>query len=176
MFYIVKGIAYRTKGNTDNPVEIYKEFRDENPLIAREKSFQYFQSLLDVLLEGIGKEYTTYEQAEEDLEDYLTTRKAYNKLGLPNVELGMGFSISFVYDETIEHQSDKITIYKGEKAIHGLEYEEDMDFIEIYLQNLLFEKKFYEEQGFEFEEKKEKFYQTLPSPIDFKYWFYKKHL
>ena len=145
MFYIIKGDGYRSKGNTDDEIEIYKEFRDENPLVAREKCFSSFMSLMDVLLQGIDKEYISHEQAEKDLEDYIFSHKKLTKLGLPYVENGVGFSVSFIYDETIEYQNDNITIYKGEKTIHGIQNEAGNDLKQIYFDNLLFERLFYEE-------------------------------
>ena len=55
IFYIVSGEVYRSKGNTDNPIEIHEEFRDVEPIVAREKAFSYYQNYIDVFLKAKRK-------------------------------------------------------------------------------------------------------------------------
>ncbi|MGN6297575.1 MAG: hypothetical protein ACTHM7_12390 [Ginsengibacter sp.] len=55
--YLVKAKLIRKKGDNELDFEeISKTFEDENPIIAREEAFDYFQNLIDILLQHKGKE------------------------------------------------------------------------------------------------------------------------
>lgn len=60
IFYIIRGEVYRSKGNTENPIEIYEEFREVEPIIARDKVFSYYQNYIDVFLDSKRKNYIWY--------------------------------------------------------------------------------------------------------------------
>ena len=54
--YIVKAKLIRqTEGNELDFEEINKKFENENPIIARDEAFNYYQSLIDILLQFKGK-------------------------------------------------------------------------------------------------------------------------
>ncbi len=58
-----------------------KEFVNESPIIAREKAFRYFQSIVDVLYEAKGKEFVSDEQARIDLQAYLNSGNDFELFG-----------------------------------------------------------------------------------------------
>lgn len=70
--YIVKAKLIRqTKENEFDFEEVYKEFANENPIVAREEAFSYYQSLIDVLLENKNKSYISDKQTREDLVSFI---------------------------------------------------------------------------------------------------------
>jgi len=176
MLYILKGEIYREKGKTNDSVKIYEEFRNENLIEAREECFSCYQSYIDVFLQGIGKEYHSHNQTAKDFKNFIYSNKTTTKLGLPYVELGMGISISFVPDDTIEYQNNKVKIdgkiesviiYKDEYAIHGLENDGENDFKNIYLKNLKFEIDFYKKNNFEIRNELDGLAKVIKTPIDY---------
>lgn len=166
MLYILKGELYREKGKTNETVKIYKEFRNKNLIVAREECFSSYQSYIDVLLQGIGKECFSHKQAERDFKNFLYSNKKPTKLGLPYIENGIGISISFVTDDTIEYQSENVIIYKEEFCIHGLENEDDNDLKSIYLENLKFELEIYKKNNFEIRNELSGLAKIIKTPID----------
>jgi len=175
MLYIIRGELYREKGKNKETVKIYKEFRNDNLIIAREKCFSSYQSYIDVFLQGIGKEYHSHNQTVKDFRSFINSNKKTTKLGLPNIELGIGISISFVSDDTIEYQNNKVKIddkiesviiYKDEYTIHGLENDGDNDFKNIYLENLKFEIDFYTKNNFEIRNELDGLAKVIKTPID----------
>lgn len=66
--YIVKVRIIRGKKNGEiDFVEDEKEFRNENPIEARDAAFGYYQNYIDVFLQANGKVYESHKQAEEEL-------------------------------------------------------------------------------------------------------------
>lgn len=62
---------FRTVANELNPVEVNEIFKNENPIIAREQAFNFYQDYIDVLLESKGKSYISHEETEKELQDFL---------------------------------------------------------------------------------------------------------
>jgi hypothetical protein len=168
MLYILRGDIYRKKRNDNEMVIFYKEFKNENLIIAREECFSSYQSYVDVFLQGIDKEYISHKQAEKDFKEFIYSNKETTKLGLPYIENGIGISISFVSDETIEYQNDNVTIYKEEICIHGIENESGNDFKSIYLKNLKSELEIYKQNNFEIKEEINELVNIIKTPIDYK--------
>lgn len=130
--YTIKAIFYRRKigdkmqylqDNTELKkavCQIEKSFEDELPNIARAQAFDFFQSIVDVLYESLGKEYFSDEQARIDLQHFFNSGNA--------VEVGPKenrFKISddflngiFVY-LVVEDQESKT---RNEIQIHSLNY------------------------------------------------------
>lgn len=168
MLYILRGDIYREKGIDNEMVTFYKEFRNENLIIAREECFSSYQSFIDVFLQGINKEYISHKQTEKDFNDFIYSNKKATKLGLPYIENGVGISISFVSDETIEYQNENVTIYKEEISIHGIENESGNDLKSIYLKNLKSELEIYKQNNFEIKEEINELVNIIKTPIDYK--------
>lgn len=51
-FYQVQGTMFRSKGNENDLIEVNEIFKEENPIIARVKAFNHFQSYIEVFLES----------------------------------------------------------------------------------------------------------------------------
>ena len=172
MLYILRGEIYR---ENDENFTMYKEFRNDNLILAREACFNAYQSYIDVFLERIGKPYESHNQALSDLKNFINSGKEKTKLGLPFTDLGMGIGISFVSDDTIEYQNnhvkignktEKVIIYKDEFAIHGIEYSKDINLNEIYLKNLKFEIDFYKKNNLEIRNKLDGLAEIMETPIN----------
>lgn len=175
MLYILRGEIYREKGKTHETVNIYKEFRNENLIEAREACFSSYQSYIDVFLQGIGKEYLSHKQAARDFKNFINSYKGPTKLGFPYDDVAMGISISFVPDATIEYQNDNVIIdgkkesviiYKDEFTIHGIENEGDNNFKSIYLKNLILELDFYKKNNLEIRNELDGLAKIIQTPID----------
>lgn len=179
LFYIVRGGVYRSKGKTEDTIEFYEEFKNDSPIIAREKAFRFYQNYIDVFLESKEKEYISYEQSEEDLEDFFNSfQKKYSVLGELETDLGVGIEISFVHSNKVIHTfKDGMVIYEGEEIIHGIN-KNYRDFKEIYFENLKAEFTIYVKNNYDmknymkgyniaglFEDKN--FAHVLETPIDF---------
>lgn len=179
IFYIVSGEVYRSKGNTDNPIEIHEEFRDVQPIVAREKAFSYYQNYIDVFLESKEKIYISHEQAENDLQEFFNSfQEKYSFFGKIDADFGICIQISLVYDETvILTLKDGLKIYEGQEVIHGI-HKNGEDLREIYFKNLKFEYSLYQKYEYDtkgyskpynvaglFEDKVYEF--ILETPIDY---------
>ncbi len=109
IFYLVHGSLYRNDIHTDDDsdddvFDIKREFRGANVLEIREKAFNYFQSLLEVMLESKGLVYKSDEQAQEDLKDFYFT-------GIQDVSPKMLTRSKFAHLQdmgiTVERDADK---------------------------------------------------------------------
>ena len=176
MLYILRGDIYRKKGSDNEMVTFHKEFKNENLIIAREECFSSYQSYVDVFLQGIDKEYISHKQAEKNFKDFIYSNKETTKLGLPYIENGIGISISFVTDETIEYQNENVIIYKEEISIHGLENESGNDLKDIYLKNLKSELEIYKKNEFEIRGEINELVNIIKTPIDYKLEIIAKYL
>ncbi|MFZ4799274.1 MAG: hypothetical protein ACOYMA_17375 [Bacteroidia bacterium] len=86
-FYLVNGRMFRKVKDETNPIEVYKVFKDKNPIIAREQAFSYYQSYIDVLLESKGKSYISHSKAEEELRPFLSSfKRQYVELSGQTIE------------------------------------------------------------------------------------------
>lgn len=102
-FYQVKGTMFRDQNDQTNLIEVDEIFKDDNPIIAREKAFRCYQNYIDVFLESRGEVYTTHEEAVIALQDFVNSYKpGYFKIGNTNVlelhvDYGKGLSISLAH-------------------------------------------------------------------------------
>jgi len=143
MYYKIEGYAYRTKGNEKNLVYIEQVFKNEEPCVARQKCFDAYMSYLDVFYMSIGKEYTTHDQAEKDLKDFLV--KGKNTL-TDEFDFGNFIDIKFIFDEK-EHNF-KAPDNNGELLIHSLSGKNSNLNKAMCLEGLQFEYQFYESNGY----------------------------
>ena len=72
--YIVKSkrIDFNSS-NKINFVEYEQIFENENPIIAREKAFSHYQSIIDVLLQAKGKNYQSDKQTRKEILTFIDT-------------------------------------------------------------------------------------------------------
>ena len=183
-FYQISGTLFRTKGNESNPVEVLKVFKNENPIIAREMAFNYYQNFIDVLLESKGKEYVSHEEMEIELQDFVNSyERKYFKLGGQiiaelDVDFDKGLNIYLVMaDSEIYTSFQGEPIYEDKQLIHRI----DNQFVDIKMElfhALRFEYSLYEKFEYEYKNFKRDydvsglfedpiFNSILDTPIDF---------
>lgn len=134
IYYLVKAKFIRNKkeNNEFDFVEFEEKFEDENPIIARNKAFDYYQNYIDVLLESKGSMYHTHEQAEKELKSFIKTNIiSYHtfKIGDSEMEFewsiddDLGIGIFWVKNETLFEKELKFSteeqIRRGD-FIHGI--------------------------------------------------------
>lgn len=112
-------------GDLNDAFQISTEtFTDVNPLIAREKAFNYFQSIVDVMYEGINKNYINDFEARKDLQIFFNSGNDFElkKTGLTPIILSDDiYNGVFVYIVTKEPNA-KI---ENKIQIHSLNYVSD---------------------------------------------------
>ena len=74
-FYLVTGTMFRNKNDETNLIQVHEIFKDDNPIVARENAFKFYQNYLDVFLESRGEIYTTHEKAVSVLYDFMNSNK-----------------------------------------------------------------------------------------------------
>ncbi|TRX65909.1 hypothetical protein [Carboxylicivirga sp. M1479] len=165
LYYIVESKFWRRKiGNklnnlingvdlSDAYVNTSKEFHDSSPIKARKAAFNHYQSIVEVLYEGLRKKYTNDCQARNDLQYFMNSDN--------DIELGdeTKFKITDDFLNGIEVYmivetplNGKVLKANGKYCIHGIRYADDIgrldnDLIE-YLENLFIENKYYEEYNY----------------------------
>lgn len=131
-------------------VNTSKEFRNSSPIEARKAAFNHYQSIVEVLYDGLNKEYSNDYQARIDLQYYLNSE---NDVELGNNtkfkvtdDLLNGIEVSMIVEKPLKGRVIKA---KGKYCIHGIRYIDyfdrlDNDLIE-NLKNLFVENQYYEE-------------------------------
>ena len=126
-FYHVKGTLFRAKNNYDNLIEVNEIFRHENPIIARQNAFNFYQNYIDVFLQSKGEKYISHEETIRRLADFVRSdQKKYAKIGTHiidtiDVDFDKGLSIYLVMENskvftTLEGE----TCYEKKHMIHCL--------------------------------------------------------
>lgn len=117
--YCVTAKLFRNR-NTDNSrlIEFNQCFFHDNPIIAREKAFRYYQNFIDVLVDATGLAYRSDSQARDLLTYFIDPDVTLSSLqrGHKINSLGYGIGVFLVIDHPIH------TYYKkGAKyLIHGI--------------------------------------------------------
>ena len=118
--YVVKAKLIRLiKENEIDFFEVEEKFENENPIIAREKAFNHYQNLIDVLLQGKNKKYFSDKQARAELTSFIDPgTKTKIQIGDKEIEFsdsfGNGIGVFIVIDKPM---IDKIG---DEYLIHGI--------------------------------------------------------
>lgn len=126
-----------------------KEFKAESPIIAREKAFNHYQSIVDVLYDGIGKKYSNDAQARIDLQKYFNSGNdvEFNKFKISD-DIFNGLFIYMIVDENSMGENKK----KNKVLIHGInyiDYQEQVDEeIVDSIKGLISECKYYEQYSY----------------------------
>ncbi len=135
---------------SDAYVNTSKEFHDSSPIKARKAAFNHYQSIIEVLYEGLDKQYTNDYQARKDLQYYLNSD---NDIELGNTtkfkitdDFLNGIEVYLVVEKPLKGKKIKAN---GKYCIHGIRYVDyidrlDNDLIE-NLENLFAENQYYEE-------------------------------
>lgn len=126
----IKLFNYHSKDKVEY-IEHFEEFKNESPIKARIAAFRCYQSWVDILLQGINKEYTTDKQARADFQAYLKPNIdlnltiGENEIDLSN-SLSVGIGIYFVIDivpsgEKSNYKDDNLNDHVGDEGlIHGI--------------------------------------------------------
>ena len=115
-FYLVSESMFRYKNDETRLINVHEVFVDDDPIVARENAFGYFQSYIDVFLESRGEVFTTHEMAVEILQDFVNSyRLEYHKTGdvlfkEVNADFDKGLSICLVLSD-----AKTITLADGPK-------------------------------------------------------------
>ena len=123
--YIVRIKLIRpANGKNIEFIESEKVFKNKLPITAREEAFRYYQSYIDVLLQGEGKEYLSDKEARRELKSFVESGKTRMiEIGETEFEIsdsyGNGIGIFMVIDSPIADDifQDKI---EDEYLIHGI--------------------------------------------------------
>ena len=145
---LLKGIDF-----SDAYVNTRKEFRNLSPIEARKDAFNHYQSIIEVLYEGLNKNYTNDYQARIDLQYYLNSN---NEVELGNKtkikvtdDFLNGIEVYMIVEKPLKGKEIKAN---EEYCIHGIRYLDyidrfDKDLIES-LKNLFIENQYYEDNNF----------------------------
>ena len=156
--YHLKGTLYRTQDNLKDLVEIDEVFEDASPIVAREKAFSRYQSLIDVFLQSKDLEYQSHEQAEEKMTDFVDSYKKEYALGNPDLEIDVDFDkglyIYFITDpnDTFTTKEGVVT-YNKKHLIHYLDNQFDSYHGDV-LTSLRSEYKYYKDNSYDIKDYK----------------------
>lgn len=109
------------------------EFKNDEPVEARKAAFGHFQNVVDVLYDGIGKTYSTTEQAYADLQYYFDSQNSVELLSSDvhkrfrvSDDILNGISIYAIVDVELSKpiQSSKILIHTIRLTDHETTYED----------------------------------------------------
>ncbi len=152
--YIVKARLIRqTENNELGFEEINKTFENENPIIAREQAFNYYQSWIDILLQHKGKEYVSDREARKDLITFIepgstTKLQAGGKeIEFSDDSFGNGIGVYIVND----HPENSFSFLNvgDEGLIHGIGNLSDQFMIDMMIILLIEEAENYKNLNFE---------------------------
>ena len=131
-FYQVRGTMFRDQNDQTNLIEVDEIFKDDSPIIAREKAFNFFQNYIDVFLESRGEVYTTHEAAVIVLQDFVNSyKREYFKIGNIKVmelhtDFGKGLNMCLVMaNSKIITTPDGSKFYEDEHLVHYIDNEFD---------------------------------------------------
>ena len=131
-FYQVRGTMFRDQHDQTNLIEVDEIFKDDNPILAREKAFNLFQNYIDIFLESRGEVYTTHEAAVIALQDFVNSyKREYFKIRNIKVlqlhtDFGKGLNICLVMaNSKIITTLDGSKFYEDEHLVHYIDNEFD---------------------------------------------------
>lgn len=121
-----------------------KKFNNVYPIIAREEAFNHYQSIIDVLYDGINKKYINDRQARIELQKYFNSgndiellKNSTNKFKISD-DIFNGIFIYMIIEEPFNKQ--KILIH----SLNYIDYEDKIDNeIICFIKGLLIEFEYY---------------------------------
>lgn len=112
--YLLKGTFFRSPNDQKNLVEINEIFEDVDIRSARKNAMRKFQSYIDVLLESLGLQYESDDQAQKDLQKFVKSHKKKKDFIIPEFEVDEDFDKG-LYLYFIPEGSKTFTSLEGEK-------------------------------------------------------------
>lgn len=133
-YYQLKGTLYRSKNNPEDLIEINEVFKNDSPILARERAFEIYQNYVDVLLESKNLTYASHRETVSAIKDFFSMETDTNPLYLIEIfgtienDLDKGISIYLIMSDskafnTLEGEliyEDKIIIHDLNSEIKGL--------------------------------------------------------
>ena len=125
--YVVKAKLIRYKSADEIKfLEIEEVFENETPILARDAAFSFYQSYIDVLLQGKGKIYFSDSQARNELKTFIETGTT-TKIKFGDMELefddseGNGIGVFLIIDIPQEKKIEALSLKQGDEfLIHGI--------------------------------------------------------
>ncbi len=169
--YLVKAKLIRYINADDiNFIEIEEKFENENPILAREAAFNFYQNYIDVLLESKGLKYQSDNQARKELQSFIDSgpKKKKEKTGnesedklselfddLYDSTFGNGIGVFFVIDKPIAEAKESLRDEVGEESlIHGIGSHNIFSGIQHLMDGLVTEYNYYRSFGYSINDKK----------------------
>lgn len=121
LHYVVKVKLIRQEGDILKFDDFAKEFVHEEPIIARKLAFDYYESLIDVLLESKGLKNLSYRQSEKALKSFFTDPHPTSfKIGEEEIvfDLSYGFGIGVFL--SVDEQIKEVETEDKELLIHSI--------------------------------------------------------
>lgn len=133
-YYQVKGNLFRSKNNLEDLIEINEVFKNDSPILARERAFEVYQNYVDVLLESKDLTYDSHRETVSAIKDFFSTQTDTTPLYLSEIfgpienNLDKGISIYLIMSDsktfnTLEGEliyEDKILLHDLNSEIKGL--------------------------------------------------------
>jgi hypothetical protein len=133
-YYLLKGTLYRSKDNPHDLIEIHEVFKNDSPILARERAFEVYQNYIDVLLESKNLTYENHRDAVVSTKDFISIEPKIAPLFMEGIfgaiedDFDKGISIYLVMPDsktftTLEGEliyEDKILIHDLNSEIAGL--------------------------------------------------------
>jgi hypothetical protein len=150
LFYQVKGIFFRRMADENNPVVINKVFKDNNPIVAREKAFDYYQNYIELFLESVGKTYVSHEQTIADLQDFLNSYQPVKTVAGMEMEsdFDKGAAIYLIESPETYTTVEGETVFTNKKLIHYIDKNINIDYKQLS-DSLCWEYYIYEKQKYD---------------------------
>lgn len=142
-FYQVKGTFIRQVGNEDNPVVIDEVFKDDDPIVARRKAYDFYQNYIELFLESKNKRYISHAETVRELQDFLNSyQQAANT---EDWEIEMDFDKGLVIyliesPETYTTLEGEV-IFVNKKVLHYIDKDPVIKYKDLLLANLKYESK-----------------------------------
>ena len=151
ILYHLTGTFLRNAADETNPVVIDEIFKDDNPIVAREKAFGCYQNYVDVFLESRGKRCTSHVETIRELQDFLNSRKSphYSIIGKIETDADIGAEIYLVTSPETYTTVEGKTVYLNKKLIHYIDKQMIMEYKQTVFENLVYEYELYRKNGWE---------------------------
>ena len=148
---------FRSKGSENKLVEVSEVFKDDNPIVAREKAFRVYQNYIDVFLDSKGKSYVSHEETEKVLKDFVSSyRRDFVKISEQaigdleiDVDYDKGMNIFLVMSDSPTLTTREGELYFEDKRLIHYIGNGFMDFKAEVFESLCFEYSLYQKYGYD---------------------------
>lgn len=140
-FYQVKGAFIRQVGNEDNLVVIDEVFKDDNPMVARRKAYDFYQNYIELLLESKNKHYISHKETVKELQDFFNSYQ--QAAGIEDLEIDMdfdkGLAIYLIESPETYTTLEGEVIFVNKKIIHYIDKEQVIKYKDLIMANRKYE-------------------------------------